>query len=857
MIQDIGKTSIAEPFVKVNAKDKWRSFDEARSFTHSQCIDSVKEFRVWASSTKRPSDIPAYPDKVYADVWDGWADWLGFAPRAFVDARAFARTLNLDTRDKWIAYVATGGLPRDIPKWPQNVYKDIGWNSWEDWLGRQAGFRFRPFEQARAFARSLKITSRRDWTAFVQSDKCPKDIPSSPAEAYPDQWSGYGDWLGKHTRWNQNAILAFLNSLRPLIQDLCPAEIFAILQWNGLIGKRFPTNRNAALLRSLETLCTTSSPEKAIEQFGSQLAQIAEEPDGTEDCANEDSSCELAPVTPDILSISTPLHCIRALSSLNVLDGLLSSFVIDNEEILEFLVDNRVAAIWQRVLDGNPAEIVYALRAEVGGEYFNRIRNRFIEQYEGAMSLAIPVDYDFQRNGVLQPPNLMQRLSAYLLLKKKRLGNWSGVGAGKTLSAVLSSRLIGARLSVIIAVNATIDRWVETIRESFPFSHVHAKDVCNFVIDPNRPNYLVLNFESFQQVWSDEFIRSITTDNRIDLVVLDEIQSVRQRTPAVESKRRQLVRSLLEEADARNPELRVLGMSATPVVNNLHEARSLLELVTGEDLAALPTRPTVENAILVHRKLIQHGIRYRPLYSQSLVTSHPEIDGNALLQEIRQVNGRDLRSLEEVLLKRKLPWIMAQLQPGTILYTQFVTGIVEPLKQACKEKGFRVGVFTGDEKSGLKAFRDGQVDILIGSAPIGTGVDGLQGVSNRLIFVSLPWTSAEYEQVIGRLHRQGSRFDQVEVTIPQIILRHADGREWSWDKSRLERIQWKRTLADSAVDGVIPQGHLPSKEEMQVESLAALNKWIAQVGSETPVSESRENDQDLIETPATINPAVL
>ena len=41
-------------------------------------------------------------------------------------------------------------------------------------------------------------------------------------------------------------------------------------------------------------------------------------------------------------------------------------------------------------------------------------------------------------------------------------------------------------------------------------------------------------------------------------------------------------------------------------------------------------------------------------------------------------------------------------------------------------------------------------------SPIGTGVDGLQHVCDRLVFASLPWTHAEYEQIIGRIKRKGA-----------------------------------------------------------------------------------------------------
>jgi len=105
-----------------------------------------------------------------------------------------------------------------------------------------------------------------------------------------------------------------------------------------------------------------------------------------------------------------------------------------------------------------------------------------------------------------------------------------------------------------------------------------------------------------------------------------------------------------------------------------------------------------------------------------------------------------------------------------------------------------VGLFTGIEDtkerdSAKQKFIARKIDILIGTAPIGTGVDGLQYVCDRLIIASLPWTHAEYEQLVGRIYRQKSAFTKVEVIIPQVILDH-QGDIWSWDRQyRWSRIQ--------------------------------------------------------------------
>lgn len=503
----------------------------------------------------------------------------------------------------------------------------------------------------------------------------------------------------------------------------------------------------------------------------------------------------------------------------------------NDEGVLEFLIASRVAALWQAALDGDPVFDANRLRTEQGGKFFDVIRERFFSEWDGAHALPIPNGYAFHPNGELAPPNLMQRLTAFRVLRDSRLLNYSGVGAGKTLAAILASRAAGAGLTVVVAVNATLDNWAKVVRNAFPDSDVFVKARDPLTLDPTRPTVVVLNYESFQQRWSEEVVRSLISGRPIDCIVLDEVQSVRLRAGAEESRRRQLIRALVDGAAAQNPNLYVLGMSATPVINDLHEAKTLLELVTGQDLSRVPTRPTVANAILYHQLLTRHGIRHRPAYSQSVKTEYPVVDGQDHLPQLRRVQLRDVLGLEQAVLDAKLATIGALLKPGTLIYTTFVTGMLDRLSAAIQAAGLSFGLFTGDDKSGLEPFLRRQVDVLIGSEPIGTGIDGLQTVSNRLIFACLPWTSAHYDQIVGRLHRQGSQFEKIEVFIPLVELRRA-GQIWSWDQLRLDRIRFKRTLADAAVDGVIPEGQLPTQEEMQAHSLRALQKWIDQIAGE-------------------------
>jgi hypothetical protein len=101
-------------------------------------------------------------------------------------------------------------LPKDIPTNPNAAYAESGWLGVGDWLGTgsisSSRRQFRPFNEARAFVRSLKLKNNTQWRAYCRGQltslgKLPTDIPTAPDRTYRDQgWQSFGDWLGNGNR---------------------------------------------------------------------------------------------------------------------------------------------------------------------------------------------------------------------------------------------------------------------------------------------------------------------------------------------------------------------------------------------------------------------------------------------------------------------------------------------------------------------------------------------------------------------------------------------------------------------------------------------------------------------------------
>jgi hypothetical protein len=48
--------------------------------------------------------------------------------------------------------------------------------------------KYRSFKEARKFARSLKLSGRKEWREYIKSGQKPDDIPSKPDGTYKKEW---------------------------------------------------------------------------------------------------------------------------------------------------------------------------------------------------------------------------------------------------------------------------------------------------------------------------------------------------------------------------------------------------------------------------------------------------------------------------------------------------------------------------------------------------------------------------------------------------------------------------------------------------------------------------------------------
>jgi hypothetical protein len=271
--------------------------------------------------------------------------------------------------------------------------------------------------------------------------------------------------------WTVEAIGRFVASLINHLGNFTPAELYLLFQQNGLLQS---TGSGRSFVKALTT---GGFPKEEIEKFvngepsivdkflqDKQLTLEALETSSNNDIPNQGNVTSQNNLDDQIDQTVEPsqdednldLPVVQTREILASLDHSIVSSA--DEEAVEFLIASAKAKIWKHVFRDEAAAVAQA-QSYTGDSYAETVKSEFLDEYHRAKNLPIPTGYNFRINGKIAEPNLMQRLAAVQVRDKKRAGNWSGTGAGKTLSAVLASRVINAHLTVICCPNSVVDGW--------------------------------------------------------------------------------------------------------------------------------------------------------------------------------------------------------------------------------------------------------------------------------------------------------------------------------------------------------------------------------------------------------------
>jgi superfamily II DNA or RNA helicase len=632
-------------------------------------------------------------------------------------------------------------------------------------------------------------------------------------------------------------IKAFVRDLGEHLDSLSPSELFVLFQAQGInrgekekFSRTFDALVDAVQSGVVDKEELRSWAENNEVESISELLELGVELKAESTTAEKEQkllerrSRKLMEEFPlqdsDVEVQASDLPTIEPVKILKALDK--AADIVENSgndiDKVEFLKAKAAAKLWDACFK-DEQELIRKLKAFPAdvNSYSQEVQQAFIEEYEGARALPIPEAYAFRDlRGQPRDPKLMQRLVAFRLERDFRLLNLSGTGTGKTLSAIYAALICGCQRLLISCPNGVIESWRRAFSSAFPTANLIIKPdgwELNDLID--GVNVVIVNHERFQDRFAQQLL-GFCISYQADMIVIDEIHQSKRRSSEQTSQRRKLMNEFIRISSNINTELRVLGLSATPVINNLYEGRSLLELICQEPIDDVSEKIDLNSCMNLYQHFVVHGIRMNPGQLSRTNLIHQDIDATPLLPQIIWATKKGTyHDIEQLLVAPKLKTLERSLAHGekTVIFVTYIKNTLRPIANWLTQNNYSFSVYTGGERDAqeegftdsIDEFINGNTEVLVASVQCaGTGVDGLQTVCNRAVFFQLPWTSTEFEQTIGRLDRDGTDFERVNVYIPLTDVALPDGERWSWCRSKLDRIESKRDIAKAAVDGEIP-----------------------------------------------------
>jgi hypothetical protein len=111
------------------------------------------------------------------------------------DAKLIVKKLNIKTQSDWFKFFKfKNDAFLGLPSAPYDFYKGKGWVSWSDFLGND----WISFVEARKVAKALNLKNTYEWNKYCLSFERNPLIPTHPDRTYKNRgWISWSDFLGK------------------------------------------------------------------------------------------------------------------------------------------------------------------------------------------------------------------------------------------------------------------------------------------------------------------------------------------------------------------------------------------------------------------------------------------------------------------------------------------------------------------------------------------------------------------------------------------------------------------------------------------------------------------------------------
>ena len=482
-------------------------------------------------------------------------------------------------------------------------------------------------------------------------------------------------------------------------------------------------------------------------------------------------------------------------------ENKIKAFKVEDSEILntvipfqDYFLNSTLNKLWNEV-NQDPTRLESIIQeSQSSNPQTKYIAESFLEEFKEVNDFTKPKNFSKEIE-----PNDMQKLAVLRLLESpfNSLGNWSAPGTGKTIASLLASAILESEHTLIIGPNSVIadpKEWQKQIKEAIPQSKINAK-VNQLELNDKKANFTLLNYELLNAQASKKSLSYLeSSEIPIDFIIIDEAHHLLDKN----SDQYKNINTLIKNLRAKDPDIKILFMSGTPIINKIEEAHSLHSVILQRDLEYDPNN-TFINHTDAHILYNSNSVRFKQDYPYKYHEIKINIDEQG--SEIKERYENELKantttgSKDRVLIKYKLPELAENLKKKAVIYCEYTDQIIPEIKKYLDEcPNFTVGMYTGEYKKDIVDFKKGDKDILILS-PAGAEGINLQEASSVHLLIN-PWTHAREEQVIRRVARLGQ---EEPVDVFKYIVTSNDA-ELTPDEHKEQIVKEKSLLEEFCLD---------------------------------------------------------
>ncbi len=197
----IGTDRIADQF------KEYLSFEEARKF---MTANGIKNYDQWVEFRNKNNiqNIPFKLERTYSADWKGTKHFFSAEIPTYEQAKEIIRTYNLNSSREYFKFVQNNNGSFNLPGVPHRVYKNSGWQDWQDFLGYEQEKRgvtkklYSSYSEAKKLIQDLGIQTSSEYLSKVRDSAFKEKFKLSthPERVYKSQWKGWDDFLAKNKK---------------------------------------------------------------------------------------------------------------------------------------------------------------------------------------------------------------------------------------------------------------------------------------------------------------------------------------------------------------------------------------------------------------------------------------------------------------------------------------------------------------------------------------------------------------------------------------------------------------------------------------------------------------------------------